>query len=148
MSPALRLFWASEIRTGLSYRRPDHQASTIARQRSRSQNGNDGLLDFARDPSVVLFNVDVHLAAHAEIGQVDAGFDREARTRNHAAGVVRLEIVHVGAVAMHVFADRVSRAVDEILPVAVPCDHSAGGVVHFPTRESPALPHRSLHEAD
>src|SRR6185369_3333294 len=73
---------------------------------------------------------DVDLQAHSEVaGQVDAGLDREAGHRHQAAGVVGLQVVHVGALAVVRGADGVPGAVEEVLAVAGFLDHRARRVV-------------------
>src|SRR5262249_6804814 len=86
-----------------------------------------------------LVHEDVDLAADAELGQVDAGLDRETGARQDAAILVRLQVVHVGAVAVRLLADGVAGAVDEIFPVAGLVDHLAGGLVHLPALQYHAV---------
>src|SRR5215216_4110016 len=76
--------------------------------------------------------VDVHLAAYAKGGEVDARLHREADVGQEGAHVVRLEVVHVGALAVRLLADVVAGAVDEVVGVARLLDYLAGGVVHLP----------------
>src|SRR5205807_3076257 len=99
-------------------------------------------------PRIALFNVNVHLAPHSEFGKVDSRLHRETRSGNDPAIVARLEVVHVGAVAVDVFADRVPGAVNEIVAVAVTGDDGARGVVHLVTVERRARSHRVLHQTD
>src|SRR2546428_10683806 len=94
---------------------------------SRSQDGDDGGLDGdAGDECIGLGEIDVHLAPDAEFArQVDARLDREACVWEQAASVLGLEIVDVGAIAVHFFTDRVPGTVDE--PIFIPRlpDHAA-----------------------
>src|SRR5262245_57848698 len=69
---------------------------------------------------------DVDLAAHPEVAlQVDARLDREAGPRQDAPRLVRLQVVHVRAVAVRLLADRVPGAMAEGVPVAGGLDHVA-----------------------
>src|SRR5213079_1324127 len=74
-------------------------------------------------------DVHVHLAAHAELRQVNAGFDTEAGSADDAPVVARFEAVDVRAVAVHLLADVVPGAVREVLAVARVLDHGARRVV-------------------
>src|SRR5207302_11206543 len=58
-------------------------------------------LDVARHPRGVIADEHVDLRAHAEIRQINSRLHREATPRHHPPLVVRLEIVHVRAVAVH-----------------------------------------------
>ena len=64
----------------------------------------------------VLVDVDVHLAAHAELGQVDPRLDAEAGPRDDAAVVAGFQAVDVRAVAVDFLADVVPGAVRELSP--------------------------------
>src|SRR5208282_1800969 len=86
----------------------------------------------AGDARFFLADVDIHLAAHAELGQVDSRFDREARARHDLAVVARFEAVHVGAIAVNFLADAVPGAVDEIFSVARLANRLARHTIHFP----------------
>ena len=94
-------------------------------------------------------DVDVDFEADAEFGEVDARLDRKAGAAEDAAGFVRLEIVHVRAVAVHLLPDAVPRAVDESVAVAGRGNHVAGRPVDFPSpewsgrRRRPSGPFRS-----
>src|SRR5207253_1725953 len=72
-------------------------------------------------------DVDVDLAAHPELRQINARLDRETGARQDAALLARLEVVHVGAVAVRLLSDGVAGAMAEILPVAGLVDNAAGG---------------------
>src|SRR5262245_45461966 len=78
---------------------------------------------------------DIDLAADAELRQVDPRLDGEAGARQDAALLVSFQVVHVGAVAVRLLADRVPGAVAEVLAVAGLLDHVAGGSVHLPALE-------------
>ena len=78
---------------------------------------------------------DVDLAADAELGQVDARLDGEARPRHHPPVLARFQVVHVGPVAVDFLADVVPGAVDEVLAVAGLLDHRPGRVVHLPAQQ-------------
>src|SRR5271157_4918063 len=83
-------------------------------------------------------NEHVDLAAHAELGLVDSGLDRETGAAENQPLLVGLEVVHVGPVAVDFLADVVAGAVDEVCAVAGVDDHLAAGVVHFPALQGPA----------
>ncbi len=92
----------------------------------------------ARYVGSVFAHKDVHLGPDAEAGQVDAGLDREAGPRDEAPLVVRFEVVHVGAGAVHLGADRVAGAVKEVLAEAPLADRTAGRVVHLEAAQQAA----------
>src|ERR1041384_5342803 len=58
------------------------------------------LLDLARYFRRGFAHQNVNLAAHSELRKVDARLDRETGIRQQFADVVRLQVVHVGAVAV------------------------------------------------
>src|SRR5262249_51216172 len=88
----------------------------------------------ARDVhAAILVHEHIHLAAHAELRQVDTRLDGEAGARQDAAIFARLQAVHVGAVAVRLLADRVAGAVAEVLAVAGLLDDVAGSLVHLPS---------------
>src|SRR5262249_53296410 len=72
---------------------------------------------------------DVHLAPDAEIFEIEARLDREARPGEDQTLLVGLEIIHVGAVAVDFLADVVAGPMDEMIAVTgLVDDPSAGGV--------------------
>lgn len=82
-----------------------------------------------------LVDEDVDFTSYAEFGEVDAGFDGEASSGEDAALFVGFEVVHVGAVAVDFFADRVAGAVDEVLAVAGLVDDIAASAIDLPAFE-------------
>src|SRR5271166_4265252 len=78
---------------------------------------------------------DVHLATDAEFRQVDSGLDRETRPGQDLPLFAGLQIIHVGAVAVCLLADGMSRAVAKVLPVSRLVDDLPGRIVHLPALE-------------
>src|SRR5882724_7895727 len=91
------------------------------------------ILDFTRYFRSAVADEDVHFTAHAELRQIDARLNGKARVGNDLALVLGLQVVHVGAVAMHRYANGVSGAVDKIFCVAGGADAFTRRLVHFPT---------------
>ena len=88
-------------------------------------------LDLARHPRLAIAHEHVDFGAHAEVLQIDARLDGEARPRRDAALIVSFQIVHVGAAAVHLLPDGMARAVGEVRAVAGALDDGAHGVVHL-----------------
>ena len=80
-------------------------------------------------------HINIHFAAHAEFRQIDSRLDRKTSSRQDPPRFVRLEVVHIRAVAMIFLADRMARAVDEIVAIPGFLDHVAGRPVHLPALE-------------
>src|ERR1700686_954980 len=80
---------------------------------------------------------DIYFTAHAKLRQVNARLNREAGVRDDLAVVLGFQVVHVGAVAMHVHADGVPRAVGEVLRVTGIVYELARCLVYFPTGNTP-----------
>ena len=114
------------------------------------EDGDDfGLGRAAGDVDLLVgVNEDVYFAPDAELGQVDAGLNGEAGARQDAALFARLEVVHVGAVAMRLLADGVARAVAEILTVPCAVDHVADRLVHLPALNRRPFGKRALDSTD
>jgi hypothetical protein len=53
----------------------------------------------------VLSNKHVNLGPNAEVGQVHSRLDRKASLWNDPPIIMRFEVIHIGACAVHVFAD-------------------------------------------
>lgn len=99
------------------------------------QDRHDGRLRVAAGDMNATLPVDVNidLAAHAELQQIDTRLDRKAGTRQHAPFLARLQVVHVLRVAMCLLPDRMAGAMTEILAVAGLFDDlSRVGIVHLP----------------
>ena len=61
---------------------------------------------------------------------------------NQAAVVVRLVVVHVDAVAVHLVAEAVAGAMDELRAESGALDHVAGRAIDFEAAELPSGPRR------
>jgi hypothetical protein len=123
------------------------------RTASRTAAGAAGLrpaqelaLDVPRHLGALLADVHVDLAAHAELGQVDPGLDREAHAGHDLALVAGLEVVDVDAVAVHLVADGVAGAVQEVGAEAALLDVAARDVVHLVAVDGAPAGHRFGHE--
>src|SRR5207245_11744577 len=90
-------------------------------------------LDRSGDPRALLLHVYVHLAADAELRQVNARLERKARARDDAAGILRLQAVHISLVAVHFLADVVPGAMNEVLVIALLGQGRVRGPVHLPS---------------
>src|SRR5207248_1133642 len=77
----------------------------------------------------VRVDVDVHLAADAELGQVDPRLDAEARPPDHPPVLAGFQPVHVGPVPVDLLPDVVPGPVGEVLAVPGLLDHLAGRVI-------------------
>src|SRR5262249_38163775 len=79
------------------------------------QERRDVVLDRRRDLGDAVAPIHVDLAAHAAAAfAIGAGLDREAGKRDEEALVASLEVVEVRAVAVHLGADRVAEAMEEM----------------------------------
>ena len=87
------------------------------------------MLDAAGYPGFAGGGEHVDFAAHAELGQVDAGLDGEAGVGQQKAHVVGFEIVEVRAGAVNLVGDVVAGAMDEVLAEAGFADDGAGRIV-------------------
>ena len=93
-------------------------------------------------------DVHVHLAPRAELRQVNPRLDREARPRQHAPLLVRLQVVHVGAVAVRLLADGVAGAVTEEFSVARLLDNLPRRLIDLPALKRLTLAKRLLDSFD
>src|SRR5512146_150902 len=88
----------------------------------------------AEHERVALGHIHIQLAPDAEFtGQINARLDGKTGSGHQPSGVLRLETVDIGSVAMDLLADRVTGTVDE--PVAV-----AGSLDHAPTSRIDFIP--------
>src|SRR5262249_23660995 len=90
------------------------------------------------DPAV-LVDEDVHLTADAEFRQIDSRLDGKAGAGHYATLLVRLEVIHVRAVAARLLADQMARAVDKVIAVAGALDHLAARLIDLPALQFLAL---------
>src|SRR5205807_2467417 len=78
----------------------------------------------------------VHLTADAKLTrQVNARLNREAGIRDDLALVFRFQVVHVGAIAVDAYANRMSSAMREILPETGRGDMPARGFIYLPSSD-------------
>src|SRR5258708_7237845 len=94
--------------------------------------GQNFLLNCARDAGFFFVDVNIHFAADSELGQVDSRFDGVAGFGDQVAGVVGFEAIHVDAVAVHRLSDAVAGAMKEIFAVACFFYDATPGVVDLP----------------
>src|SRR5579875_602542 len=78
-----------------------------------------------------LSHINIYFGSNAEFRQVNSRFDRETGSGNHAAVIVRFQIVHVRSRPMDVRSNAVPGAVKKIGSEAAALDIAAGHVVHF-----------------
>ena len=88
----------------------------------------------------------VDLGAHAERFRIDARLDGKAGAGDQPPLVVRLEVVHVHAVAVHLGPETVAGPMDELGTEPGPLDHRAAGPVHFETAQFPSRRDRRFHQ--
>src|SRR5690606_3296610 len=88
----------------------------------------------------------VDLRAHAPAAGIDARLDGEAGTRQQPAVVMRLVVVHVHAVAVHLFAQAVPGPMDELVAVPRGVDHAATGPVDLEATNVAAVASRLFDE--
>src|SRR5436309_2138259 len=92
------------------------------------------MLNFAGYLSGAISGQHIHLAADAKLTrQVNARLNREAGIGDDLALVFGFQVVHVGAVAMDAYANRMPGAMSEILRQACRGNMSARGLVYFPS---------------
>src|SRR5262245_19096159 len=86
---------------------------------SRHDRHDMGLRRPSRHMNVPLgVHEDVDLTADAELGEVDARFDRKTGPRQDAPLLARFQVVHIGTVTVRFLADRMPGAVEEVFAVA------------------------------
>src|SRR5580698_5423443 len=113
-----------------------------------SLNSNEFLLDFASNSRLRCAHVDVNFRANTKFRKVHARFDGETSAGDHPALVVRFEVIHIGARAMHLFADGVAGTMDEIIPESLILNIGPGGVINLESVKNFAASDRSLHALD
>src|SRR5260221_10686715 len=90
----------------------------------------------------------MRFTAHAELRQVNPGFDREAGARQDPALFAGLQSVHVGAVAVRLLADAVAGAVAKRLAIAGGLNDLASGLIDLPALQRLLAGERSFHPFD
>src|SRR5437588_9248162 len=91
------------------------------------------MLNFAGYLSGAISGKHIHLAADAKLTrQVNARLNREAGIGDDLALVFGFQIVHVGAVAVDAYANRVAGAMSEILRQTGRGNMSPRGLIYFP----------------
>ena len=105
-------------------------------------------LDFAGDPGFAGGGEHVDLAADAELGKVDAGFDGEAGVGQDLALVVGFKVVEMRAGAVDFVGDVVAGAVGEPLGESGGANYVAGGIVGLKAADRLAGCERLLDGAD
>src|SRR5258706_10847761 len=103
---------------------------------------HDLLLDFTSDLGATGPDQNIDFAAHAKLRQINTGLDGETRVGQDATFVMDFEIVHVGAVRVHLCADRMAGPVNEIVSVPSFLDVSPHRAVHFPSGNRTPGSHR------
>src|SRR5437773_9434732 len=94
------------------------------------------MLNFACNLSRAVSGQHVHLTADAKLTrQVNARLNREACVGNDFALVFSFQVVHVGAIAVDAYANRMSGAMRKILPEPGRGDMPASGFVYFPSSD-------------
>src|SRR5215813_1675622 len=81
----------------------------------------------------------IHLAAHAELRQINSWLDGETRIGQDLAFVFGFEIIDVGAVPMNRAADAVTCTMHELFAIAFPVNELAHRLVHLPTGDFPRI---------
>src|SRR5450432_571187 len=99
-------------------------------------NQNQFALYFTCNFGCAVMNQHVYFTAHAKFGQVNARFNGKTSIGDDLALVLGLQVVHVGAIAMDVLANGVSRAMYKKFAVSGVGDVLARGLVHFPSRNA------------
>src|SRR5690348_10197232 len=93
-------------------------------------------------------NEHVDFAANTELRKVDTRLDREAAARQHLSFFVRLQVVHVGAIAVRLLADGMAGAMTESRTVPGLLDHVARRLVHLPAAQMRTVGKRQAHLVD
>src|SRR5262245_26651195 len=86
----------------------------------------------AGDQYGVVFQVNVHLRTNPKFWQVNSRFNRKAGIGNKVALILRLQAVHVGASAVVVFPDIVTRSMNEELAKAAFSNVGTNYAIHLP----------------
>src|SRR5262245_31959563 len=93
--------------------------------------GYDLGLTGTSDARLTLADEHVDLGTHTEAIRINTRFDRESSSRNQAAIVVSLVVVHVDAISMNRFTETVPCPVNEVPAVSGAFHDGAAGAVDF-----------------
>ena len=81
----------------------------------------------------VIFQVNIDLGSNPKLWQVNPRFNRKARVRNQVSLILGLQAVHVGAGAVIIFSNVVTRSMDEEIAKASFGDVASSDVVDLPS---------------
>src|SRR5215213_3871725 len=109
---------------------------------------DDFLLERAGHGGVALPDEHVDFRADAEAVVVNARLDREAGAGNEAPVVARFVVVHVDAVAVHLFPETVPGAVNEQITISGTVDDVAAGAIDLPATKVCTRRRGGAHELD
>ena len=100
-----------------------------------SSNGYDLSLDWLPVYHCIMGGeIDIQFASNAELPrQVNPRLDRETGVRQQPASILRFQVINVGAITMHLFADRMAGPVHKIFPIPRVLNHLPAHVVYFPS---------------
>src|SRR6266849_9376202 len=87
----------------------------------------------------------IDLRPYTEVFQINPRLNREARPRHNAPLIMRFEIVHVRAIAVHLLPDGVSRAMRKKVAVTLGHNVASRRVIHFKPAYQLSRSHGSLH---
>src|SRR5271157_2608556 len=127
------------------------QGNLLRRFRSpvpRRSDSHQLLLNLSRDPGLARSGEHVHLAAHAELRQIDAGLDGEAGVGQQEALIVGFKIIKMRAGAVQLLGDVVTRAMGKEIAETGCADHRPRRIVGLVAANRPALGKGRLHGGD
>ena len=90
----------------------------------------------------------VHFATNAELRQVDSRLNGKARPRQHSPFLMRLQVVHVGAIAVRFLTDGMAGPMAKRFAIAGLFDHCPRGPVHLPALQRLAFVVGGTHTAN
>ena len=91
--------------------------------------------------------IDIQFASNAELPrQVNPRLDRETGVRQQPTSILRFQVINVGAITMHLFADRMAGPVHKIFPISRALNHLPADIIHFPPMRECAAANPALHE--
>src|SRR5690349_20916864 len=106
------------------------------------------LLNLPGNPGLARSNIDVYFGSDSKLRQVNARLDGETRSRDNSALIVRLQVVHIRACAMNLFADGVPGAMHKILAESLLLDVASGGVIHIESMDHFVIADSRRHALD